>query len=218
VFFPHEVLSFSCHSTHLSLWRVFHASLKVRCLCLLSPCITLGTLRNWYTHTILPENRKQVPRRNFNEPAVRGRILLDLFEPTSLLILNERFQKPADPISYTTKFNTIQDYFMIPKTLLLDIIHCTAHPDSWKNMPTQNTHATLSHLYNSKTIDHNLLSLELFYPAHPPTHQSYTQDTHMPTAPHTSYSAQNLKPWRATIKEAFSKDMDEAAGKYLHAL
>jgi len=63
-----------------------------------------------------------------------GRLLLDFLEPNSPLILNERFQKPSDPILYTTKYNTIVDCFILPKTLLSEVTHCTAYPDSWKNI------------------------------------------------------------------------------------
>jgi len=123
----------------------------------------------------------------------RGRLLLDFLESNSLLILNERFQKPSDSIPYTTKYYTIVDYFIVPKTLLHDVTHCTAYPDSWKNIPATITTAPANHVRKEKTTDHNLLSLKLLLPSQPHTHQSYKQDIQMPPAPRTSYSAHKLK-------------------------
>jgi len=67
-----------------------------------------------------------------------------------------------------------------------------------------------------KMTDHNLLSLELLLPSHPPTNKSYKEDIQMPPAPRTSYSAHELK--HDTLKKAYSKDIEEAAGKGLQSL
>jgi len=90
------------------------------------------------------------------------------------------------------------------------------HPDSWKNIPATITTAPANQASKEKTTDHNLLSLELLLSSQPPTHQSFNQDIQMPPAPHTSYSAHKLK--HDTVKEAYSKDMEEAARNCLQSL
>jgi len=101
----------------------------------------------------------------------RGRLLLDFLEPNSLLI-------PSDPIPCTTKYNTIVDYFILPKALLHDVTHCTAYPDSWKNIPATITTPPANQVRKEK---------KLIITSSPSNYSSH------PTYPHTNRLSKTYK-------------------------
>jgi len=161
-----------------------------------------------------PQDRTPNPQARTTNPKARGRLLLDFLNPHSLIIGNGRFQNNQQPYVPTTKHNTTSDYFIFSRIIMPDIQSCTAHPNSWHRLPSPPPPSTSPNPKHTSRTDHNILSLHLLLPAHPPLQSAHLPKTHFP--PIQTFHAWKLK--HSDIKVIFQKDLEVTAPDILPQL
>jgi len=127
-----------------------------------------------------PQDRTSNPQARKTDPKTRGRLLLDFLNPHSLIIGNGRFQNNLQPHIPTTKHDTIVDYFILSQIIMPDVQSCTVHLNSWHRLPAPPPPSTSPHPKHTTRTDHNILSLHLLLPVHPPLHSARQPKTHFP--------------------------------------
>jgi len=81
---------------------------------------------------------------------------------------------------------------------------CTAHPNSWHRLPCPPPRSTSPNPKHTSRTDHNILSLHLLLPAHPPLQSVHQPKTHFP--PRQTFHAWKLK--HTESKAIFQKDLE----------
>ena len=163
----------------------------------------------------LQERTPNLQTRTTN-PKARGRLLLDFLNPHSLIIGNGQFQNNHHPYIPTTKpwHNTIGDYFIFSKIIIPDVQSCTTHLNSWHRLPSPLPPSTSPNPKHTSRTDHNILSLHLLLPAHPPLHSPNQPKKKNP--PRQTFHAWKFK--HAEIKEIFQKDLEVTTSAILPQL
>jgi len=158
-----------------------------------------------------PQDRTPNPQARTTNCKARGHLLLDFLNPHSLIIGNGRFQNNQQPYIPTTKHNTIVYYFIFSKIIMPDVQSCTAHLNSWHRLPSPPLPSTSPNPKHSSRTDHNILSLHLLLPVHPPLHSAHQPKTQFP--PRQTFHAWELK--HTEIKAIFQKDLEVTAADIL---
>jgi len=102
-------------------------------------------------------------------------------------------------------YDTIVDYFLVSKIITPDITQCTTHLNSWHSLPPIHPiiAETSGQRYPVRT-DHNLISISLLLPSHPPLGSSHLSDEQRPVR--QAYHSWKLK--YGNIKESLKEDLD----------
>ena len=102
-------------------------------------------------------------------------------------------------------YDTIVDYFRVSKIITPDITQCTTHFNSWHSLPLIHPIITekSSQRYPVRT-DHNLISISLLLPSHPPLGSSHLSDEQRPVR--QAYHSWKLK--HGNIQKSLKGDLD----------
>jgi len=106
------------------------------------------------------------------------------------------------------------DYFIFFKIIIPDVLSCTAHPNSWHRLPSPLPPSISPNPKHTSRTDHNILSIHLLLPAHPPLQRAHQPQTHFP--PRQTFHAWKLK--HTEIKAIFQKDLEVTAADILPQL
>jgi len=161
----------------------------------------------------------------------RGRLLVDFLNHHTLIIANDRFlpspsdsthenQKKHPPFSShhpTTIYDTIVDYFIVSKIITPDITQCTTHSNSWHSLPPIHPIRVIAEKPGQRypvRTDHNLISISLVLPSHPPLGSSHFSDEQRPVR--QAYHSWKLKYGNTQI--SLKEDLDLNASSILPTL
>ena len=105
----------------------------------------------------------------------------------------------------TTMYDTIVDYFIVSKIITLDITQCTTRFNSWHSLPP--IHPIIAEKSGQRypvRTDHNLISISLLFPSHPPLSSSRLSDEQRPVR--QAYHTWKLK--YGNIQKSLKEDLD----------
>jgi len=115
----------------------------------------------------------------------------------------------------TTMYDTIVDYFIVSKIITLDITQCTTRFNSWHSLPP--IHPIIAEKSGQRypvRTDHNLISISLLFPSHPPLSSSRLSDEQRPVR--QAYHTWKLK--YGNIQKSLKEDLDLNASAVLPIL
>jgi len=125
--------------------------------------------------------------------------------PTTPQTKNKKKKKPFSSHLPTTMYDTIVDYFIVSKIINPDITQCTTHFNFRHSVPP--IHPIIaeksSQRYPVRT-DHNLISITLLLPSHPPLGSSHLSDEQRPVR--QAYHSWKLK--YGNIQKSLKEDLD----------
>ena len=112
-------------------------------------------------------------------------------------------------------YDTIVDYFIVSKLITPDITQCTTHLNSWHSLPPiYPIIAEKSGQRYPVRTDHNLISISLLLPSHPPLGSNHLPDDHRPVR--QAYHSWKLK--YGNIQKSLREDLDLNAASILQTL
>jgi len=112
-------------------------------------------------------------------------------------------------------YDTIVDYFIVSESITPDITQCTTHFNSWYSLPP--IHPIIAEKSGQRylvRIDHNLISISLLLPSHPPIGSSHLSDEQRPVR--QAYHSWKLK--YGNIQKSLKEDLDLNASSILPTL
>ena len=111
--------------------------------------------------------------------------------------------------------DTIVDYFIVSKLITPDITQCTTPFNSWHSLPPiYPIIAKKSGQRYPVRTDHNLISISLLLPSHPPLGSSHLPDDQRPVR--QAYHSWKLK--YGNIQKSLREDLDLNASSILQTL
>jgi len=135
-----------------------------------------------------------------------------------LMTPRTKIKKKHPPFSShlpTTMYDTIVDYFLVSKIITPDITQCTTHFNSWHSLPP--IHPIIAKKSGQRYpvhTDHNLISISLLLPSHPPLGSSHLSDKQCPVR--QAYHSWKLK--YGNIQKSLREDLDLNASSILPTL
>jgi len=112
-------------------------------------------------------------------------------------------------------YDTIVDYFIVSKIITPDITQCTTHFNSWHSLsPIHPIIAEKSGQRYPVHTDHNLISICLLLPSHPPLGSSHLSDEQRPVR--QAYHSWKLK--YGNIQKSLKEDLSLNASSILPTL